>query len=64
MAKNAAQKHEAEDNTNQLVTIDYGLYGASKKTGWAIQFRDTKQDKADYGQIVNKALNKGEKGSY
>lgn len=60
MAKNAAQKHEAEDNTNQLVTIDYGLYGASKKTGWAIQFRDTKQDKADYQSIAKKALNSGQ----
>ena len=61
MAHSAAVKHEANEDSNQVVTVDYGLYGASKKTGWAVKFRDAEKqaDKANYQKIVDKALQEG-----
>lgn len=60
MANAAAKKHNANEDSNRVVTIDYGLYGATKQTGWAISFKNTKGDKAAYKSIVDNALDKGQ----
>ena len=58
-AQMAAESHKADPNSNQVVTVDYGLYGATKKTSWAISFRKAKSDKQMYDDIVQKALHEG-----
>lgn len=65
LAKNAAQKHDVNEESNLVSDVDYGLYGATKKTGWAISLRkaqDGNIDKSDlntYKTIADNALQNG-----
>lgn len=59
MAETAAKTHQANPNSNRVVTVDYGLYGADRQTGRSINFRDAQKDVKDYGNLVKRALDKG-----
>lgn len=58
-ANDAAKKHSVNSESNQVSTVDYGLYGANRKTGWAISFRKQAGDKKNYDGIAYQALQEG-----
>ena len=58
-ANDAAKKHSVNPESNQVSTVDYGLYGANRKTGWAISFRKKAGDKKAYDGIAYQALQEG-----
>lgn len=58
-ANEAAKKHNADPEGNRVSTVDYGLHGADKDTGWAISFRKKAGDKKTYDGIAFQALQEG-----
>lgn len=58
-ANDAAKKYNVDSENNQVSTVDYGLYGANRKTGWAISFRKKAGDKKTYDGIAYHALQEG-----
>lgn len=63
MAEHAHKKHGGDDNGNHLATSDYGLYGASSKTGPSVKF-SSQEKTVHYNDVVTGVFKKGETHNY
>ena len=73
LAKNAHTKCGGDENSNLVSDVDYGVFGADKKTGWCVDFskeykklESGKQasDKEFYQEVVRNTFNKGGNDRY
>ena len=63
MAEHAHKKHGGDENGNHLATSDYGLYGASSKTGPSVKF-STQEKTIHYNDVVAGVFEKGKAHNY
>ncbi len=73
LASLAHAKHNGNSFSNLVSDIDYGVFGADKKTGWCVDFMDeykklesgkTGSDKEYYGEVVKNTFKNGGNDRY
>ena len=73
LASLAHAKHNGNSFSNLVSDIDYGVFGADKKTGWCVDFMDeykklengkSASDKEYYGEVVKNTFKNGGNDRY
>ncbi len=63
LAEHAHKTNGGEENGNHISTIDYGLYGASAKTGASVKF-SSDEKVIEYGSLVNDVFKNNQSARY